>query len=52
MEGVATKVLALSAMRLDEREKEETQAVGTRDLPIQEVLRSLSRIMPEGRTGR
>jgi len=52
MEEVATKVLALSALRLEERERVETQAEGTRDLPIQEVLRSLSRIMPEGRTGR
>ena len=46
MEGVANKVLAISAVRLDEREKEEREKVGTKDLPIQEVLRTLSRIIP------
>jgi kinetochore protein Mis13/DSN1 len=46
MEGVANKVLASSAVRLDERERAEKEKVGTRDLPIQEVLRTLSRIMP------
>lgn len=48
MERVANKVLALSAARLDDREREEKEAAGTRDMPIQEVLRSLSRIMPVG----
>jgi kinetochore protein Mis13/DSN1 len=48
MEGVANKVLALSAIRLDEREKEEKGRVGTKELPIQEVLRTLSRIIPGG----
>jgi kinetochore protein Mis13/DSN1 len=46
IEGVANKVLALSAVRLDEREKAEKEKVGTKDLPIQEVLRTLSRIIP------
>lgn len=46
MDGVASKVLALSAVQLDERERGEKERVGTRDLPIQEVLRTLSRIMP------
>jgi len=45
---VADKVLALSAVRLEERERREKEAVGTRDVPMQEVLRSLSRILPEG----
>ena len=48
MEDVANKVLALSAVRLDEREIEEREKVGTKDLPIQEVLRTLSRIIPTG----
>jgi len=48
MEGFANRVLALSAARLDEREIKEKEKVGTRDLPIQEVLRSLSRIIPTG----
>lgn len=45
---VADKILALSAVRLEERDRKEKEAVGTRDLPMQEVLRSLSRILPEG----
>lgn len=44
----ADKILALSAVRLDEREQKAKEEVGTRDLPMQEVLRSLSRILPEG----
>ncbi|KAI9742219.1 MAG: hypothetical protein M1818_004119 [Claussenomyces sp. TS43310] len=52
MDRAASKVLALSAARLEERERRERTAVGTRDLPIQDVLRSLSRIMPsEDTTG-
>jgi len=43
---VADRILALSAMRLEERDRKEKEALGTRDLPIQEVLRSLSRILP------
>ena len=49
---VADKVLALSAFRLDERERKAKEEVGTRDLPMQEVLRSLSRILPEGGNAR
>jgi kinetochore protein Mis13/DSN1 len=48
----ADKLLALSAIRLDERERKAKEEVGTRDLPMQEVLRSLSRILPNGGSGR
>ena len=48
----ADKILALSAIRLDERERKAKEEVGTRDLPVQEVLRSLSRILPNGGEGR
>ena len=48
----ADKILALSAVRLEERERKAKEEVGTRDLPMQEVLRSLSRILPEGSSGR
>ncbi|KAF7953078.1 hypothetical protein EAE96_006297 [Botrytis aclada] len=47
---VADKILALSAVRLEERERREREVVGTRDVPMVEVLRSLSRILPEGST--
>jgi kinetochore protein Mis13/DSN1 len=47
MEKVANKVMALSSLRLDEREIKEKEAVGTRDMPIMEVLRALSRVVPE-----
>lgn len=46
LDSVASRVLALSAARLDEREKKERDEVGMRDHPIQEVLRTLSRIIP------
>jgi kinetochore protein Mis13/DSN1 len=49
---VADKIMALCAMRLDERDRKAKEEVGTRDLPMQEVLRSLSRILPEGGSGR
>lgn len=49
---VADKILALSAVRLEERERKEKEEIGTRDLPMQEVLRSLSRILPESGNGR
>lgn len=49
---VADKILALSAVRLAERDTKEREEIGTRDLPMQEVLRSLSRILPEGRGSR
>jgi len=45
---VADKILALSAMRLEERDRREKEEIGTRDIPMQEVLRSLSRILPDG----
>jgi kinetochore protein Mis13/DSN1 len=48
----ANKILALSAVRLEERDRKEKEETGTRDLPMQEVLRSLSRILPEGEKGR
>ncbi|KAL8393027.1 hypothetical protein RB595_003001 [Gaeumannomyces hyphopodioides] len=43
----ADRVLALSADRLKERDEREKAAAGTRNLPVMEVLRSLSRILPE-----
>lgn len=50
---VADRILALSAVRLEERDKNEKESIGTRDLPMQEVLRSLSRILPDsGGSGR
>ncbi|RFU25606.1 hypothetical protein B7463_g10726, partial [Scytalidium lignicola] len=49
---VADKILALCATRLEERERKEKEAVGSRDIPMQEVLRSLSRILPERRPGK
>ena len=49
---VAGKILALSAVRLEDRDRKEKEEIGTRDLPIQEVLRSLSRILPEGSNAR
>jgi len=49
---VAHRVLAICAIRLEERERREKEEVGTRDLPMQEVLRSLSRILPEGSSSR
>lgn len=48
MGRVADKILALSAVRLEDRERKEREFVGTRDVPMVEVLRSLSRILPEG----
>ncbi|KAK1754636.1 Mis12-Mtw1 protein family-domain-containing protein [Echria macrotheca] len=44
----AERVLAVSAARLRRREEREKGAVGTRELPTMEVLRSLGRILPEG----
>lgn len=45
----ADRVLALAAGRLRKREDKEKRAVGTRDVPVMEVLRSLGRILPEER---
>ncbi|KAK0741156.1 Mis12-Mtw1 protein family-domain-containing protein [Schizothecium vesticola] len=44
----ADEVLALSASRLKLRDEREKAAVGTKELPTMEVLRSLGRILPEG----
>ncbi|KAE9375498.1 hypothetical protein N431DRAFT_454132 [Stipitochalara longipes BDJ] len=49
---VAVKMLALTAVRLEDRDRKEKEEIGTRDLPMQEVLRSLSRILPEGSSAR
>lgn len=49
---VADKMLALSAVRLENRDRRKKEETGTRDLPMQEVLRSLSRILPEGSSAR
>lgn len=43
---VADKILSMSAVRLEARERKEKESVGTRDVPMQEVLSSLSRILP------
>ncbi|RFU74408.1 hypothetical protein TARUN_7838 [Trichoderma arundinaceum] len=43
----ADRVLSLSAVRLREREERERKSAGTKDMPIMEVLRSLSSILPE-----
>lgn len=47
----ADKALSLSATRLKEREQREKRSAGTRGMPIMEVLRSLSNILPEGGGG-
>ncbi|KAI2630151.1 hypothetical protein GGS21DRAFT_218030 [Xylaria nigripes] len=44
----ADKVLGLTAVRLKEREEREKISAGTKDMPIMEVLRGLSKILPEG----
>ncbi|KAL6819704.1 Mis12-Mtw1 protein family domain-containing protein [Trichoderma sp. SZMC 28015] len=44
----ADRVLSLSAVRLREREEKERKRAGTNEMPILEVLRSLSLILPEG----
>lgn len=44
----ADKVLSFSALRLRERGEREKKSAGTKDMPIMEVLRSLSSILPEG----
>jgi kinetochore protein Mis13/DSN1 len=46
---VADRILALCAHKLEERDRKEKESVGTRDVPMQEVLRSLSRILPDER---
>ncbi|KAI1177710.1 Mis12-Mtw1 protein family-domain-containing protein [Nemania sp. FL0916] len=47
----ADQVLALTASRLKEREEREKTRAGTKDMPIMEVLRGLSKILPEGGDG-
>jgi kinetochore protein Mis13/DSN1 len=44
----ADKVLGLTAARLKEREAREKSNAGTKDMPIMEVLRGLSKILPDG----
>ncbi|KAI0451691.1 Mis12-Mtw1 protein family-domain-containing protein [Xylaria acuta] len=44
----ADRVLGLTAARLKEREEREKSRAGTKDMPIMEVLRGLSKILPEG----
>lgn len=44
MDKAAEKVMSLSAIRMAERETIEKEQLGTKDMPIQEVLRALSRI--------
>ena len=46
-EKVANKVLALGAVRLEERSSKEKEAAGSRDMPVKEILRTLSGILPE-----
>ncbi|RDW62597.1 hypothetical protein BP5796_10899 [Coleophoma crateriformis] len=48
----ADQILALSALRLDDRDRKEKEEIGTKDVPMQEVLRSLSRILPNSSNGR
>ncbi|KAJ2979155.1 hypothetical protein NUW58_g7272 [Xylaria curta] len=44
----ADRVLSLTAARLKEREEREKTRTGTKDMPIMEVLRGLSKILPDG----
>ncbi|KAI0466734.1 Mis12-Mtw1 protein family-domain-containing protein [Xylaria cf. heliscus] len=44
----ADRVLGFTAVRLKEREEREKIRAGTKDMPIMEVLRGLSKILPEG----
>ncbi|KAI1308528.1 Mis12-Mtw1 protein family-domain-containing protein [Xylaria venustula] len=47
----ADKVLGLTATRLKQREEREKTRAGTKDMPIMEVLRGLSKILPDGGGG-
>ncbi len=47
----ADLMLRLGASRLKAREDREKAAVGTKDMPVMEVLRSLSRILPDSGGG-
>jgi kinetochore protein Mis13/DSN1 len=44
----ADEVLKRSAERLREREEQEKMRTRTKEMPLMEVLRSLSNILPEG----
>ncbi|KAH7148595.1 Mis12-Mtw1 protein family-domain-containing protein [Dactylonectria macrodidyma] len=44
----ADKVLGISALRLRQRDEREKARVGTKEMPVMEVLRSLGNILPEG----
>jgi kinetochore protein Mis13/DSN1 len=48
MDETATRVLALTSETLERRDVKEKERAGTKDMPIQEVLRALSRTMPPG----
>lgn len=43
----ADAVLGLAARRLKDREVRERESAGTREMPLMEVLRGLSGILPE-----
>ncbi|KKA28542.1 hypothetical protein TD95_002245 [Thielaviopsis punctulata] len=45
----ADRILGLSSDRLREREEREKTTTGTKNIPVMEVLRSLGRILPEGK---
>ncbi|RKF60617.1 putative mis12-mtw1 family protein [Erysiphe neolycopersici] len=47
IDRVADRILSLSAKKLEELDRKKKEQLGTRDLSIKEVLRSLSRILPE-----
>ncbi|QUC23110.1 uncharacterized protein UV8b_07351 [Ustilaginoidea virens] len=49
--GQADAALGLGAARLREREQRDRTRAGTRDMPVMEVLRSLSAMLPEGGGG-
>ena len=44
----ADTVLGLAAKRLEGREQKEKAAIGAKEVPVMEVLRSLGRILPDG----
>lgn len=48
MDELATRVLEKSKTRLERREAEEKEKMGTKEIPTMEVLRALSRVMPGG----
>lgn len=48
MDELVRRVLEKSKTRLEEREAEEKERMGTKEIPTMEVLRALSRVMPGG----